>query len=75
MAEAAPILMAKSISLSRCEHGSVFVHLHGEDGDVFATASMDIETAVEFNMQLLDQCEAILDARAKGDLEPAPELH
>lgn len=37
---------AKVISVTACEHGTVFINLHGEDGEVFARASMSLDAAI-----------------------------
>lgn len=68
-------LRATSISCRRCNHGTLFIDLHGEDGEVFATASMDVETGVEFLTQFGDHCEAILEATAAGKLQAAGGVH
>lgn len=38
---------AKSISLGKCEHGTIFIMLRDEKGEVFAYGSMDQITALE----------------------------
>jgi hypothetical protein len=38
------VMMAKSISAVVCEHGSLYVRLHDEKGNIFAAACMDRKT-------------------------------
>lgn len=49
-----PIQLAKSISAVCCDHGNVYVRLHGADGKIFAAASMPAKTALDLNEQIMD---------------------
>lgn len=60
------ILMAKSISAVCCEHGNVYVRLHGADGKIFAAASMPAPTALELNEQILDSIEEWRNGQGAG---------
>jgi hypothetical protein len=54
MAKKKPIQLATSISAVCCEHGNVYVRLHGKDGKIFAAATMPAITALDLNQQILD---------------------
>lgn len=46
------VLIARSASVATCEHGTVFLRLHGADGKVFAAAIMDQATAAAFTAEM-----------------------
>lgn len=61
-----PIIMAKSISAVCCEHGAVFIRLHGQDGKIFAAGSMEAPTALQLSEQVLDAIEKWRAGQGRG---------
>lgn len=55
-------LTASSLSVSSCGHGSVFIWLHGPDGEVFAVASMPAHVAVDVSNDLVDEIQRAVAA-------------
>lgn len=45
---------ATSISVDICEHGTLWLMLHGEDGEAFAYGTLDPETAITLGEQIND---------------------
>lgn len=68
-------IRAASISISRCPHGSIFIHFHDAAGEVFAVAPMDVHTAADVLEDLGDQVEAAVGALIGGAADPASEVH
>ena len=61
-----PIEMATSITAVCCEHGNVYIRLHGTDGKIFAAASMPAPTALQLNEQILDSIEEWRNGQGAG---------
>ena len=59
-------LSASSLSVSSCSHGSIFIWLHGPDGEVFAVASMPAHVAVDVSNDLVDQITTALAASGES---------
>ena len=55
-------LSASSLSISSCGHGSVFIRLHGPDGEIFAYASMPALVAVDVSNDLVDEIQRAVAA-------------
>ena len=53
-------LLAESVSIASCKHGNLFIRLHGPDGKIFAVASVDAATAVDFGVLWADTVERVL---------------
>lgn len=56
------ILKAAAISVHVCEHRTVTYRLHDADGAIFATASMDLRTAISINDDMIAQASRALAA-------------
>lgn len=54
--------MASSISVTHCEHGTVYVRLHGPGGELIAAASMCGRTGAEFLDSMATEVEAAIYA-------------
>ena len=59
---------AASVSVSHCEHGTVFIYLHDEAGEAFAVAAMDLSCAADVLESFGIECQAALEIaqRAAG---------
>ncbi|MFN3582945.1 hypothetical protein [Phenylobacterium sp.] len=68
-------IRAASISISRCEHGTIFIHLHDGAGSVFAVAPMDVHVAADVLEDLGDQVEAVVNALLADTAPKAPGVH
>lgn len=68
-------LRAKSLSLSYCAHGSVYINLHGEDGEIFALASLPVEVAVDVLDDLGEACEEALALQIAAVGDAPQEVH
>lgn len=72
-------LRAAGISVGRCEHGSIFIHFHDADGEIFALASMDLACAIDVQEDF--QAEIVTVAKAQGvdvpaeDADEEPSVH
>jgi hypothetical protein len=53
------ILIASKISVTSCEHGTVFIRLHDPDGNIFAAACMPSESALVFTDDVLTAVEKV----------------
>lgn len=60
------VLMANSITSVCCEHGNVYIRLHGTDGKIFAAACMPAPTALALNEQILDSIEEWRNGQGLG---------
>ena len=49
--------MAKFMSVVMCEHGTVYVRLHGADEKIIAFGCMDKKIALEFTDNILEEIE------------------
>lgn len=66
---------ASSISCGACEHGTVYITFHDENGEVFAYAPLPVLMAVEFSTDLTGEVERAVELVASGEVTPAPEVH
>lgn len=60
MADPFDIRMAASITITRCNCGSVYIRLHDRAGEIFAAACMPLEVALIASERISDECEAIV---------------
>lgn len=60
------IQMAKSLTIVHCEHGNVTIRMHDDQGLIFAIGSMELEVAVKFMGNLIEEIDQALFART-GD--------
>jgi hypothetical protein len=68
-------IRAKSLSLSYCAHGTVYINLHDEAGEIFALASMSVETAADVLDDLSDACEEALAIQVAAAGDEPTEVH
>lgn len=60
------ILMANSITAVCCEHGNVYIRLHGSNEKIFAAACMPESIALELVEQLMDSLEEFRSGEGLG---------
>jgi hypothetical protein len=53
-------ITAKSISVSCCSHGTVYIHLYDANEKVVAVAAMDVEAAADLLEDFGETCEQAL---------------
>jgi hypothetical protein len=53
---------AKAVSVASCQHGHVFIRFHDENGEIIASACMDIEAASDFVENTLDEMQKAVEA-------------
>jgi hypothetical protein len=63
-------LRATKLRVARCAHGTVFVELLDDAGEVFAYGAVDADTADRASFAL---AEAAADARAGAPIPPRPD--
>lgn len=61
------IVLAKSISVHTCEHGTVTIRLHDDDGRIFAAGQMDADTASTFTGQIIEQLQEFIEGAIGPD--------
>lgn len=68
-------IRAASVSIARCEHGTIFFYLHDAAGVAFAVAPMDVHVAADVLEDLGQNIEAAVTAMLGDAGTPAPEVH
>lgn len=66
---------ASSISCGACEHGTVYITFHDEDGKVFAYAPLPVLVAVEFSGNLTGEVERAVNIVTEAEAPSAQEVH
>ena len=60
------MIVAKSLTVATCEHGTATLRLHDESGEIVAVAAMTADVAVELTDDICNQVEDYL----AGKLDP-----
>lgn len=60
-ASPADIVMAKQLSVSTCDCGSIHIRLHGTDGVVFAIAGLSVANVVSLMTTLANAVENVTE--------------
>ena len=64
------IMLASGLSVAHCKGcGSIHLYLHDEDGEVFATAILDLEEADDFAQDMDDEIKKGIAVALEGGCE------